>query len=48
MKLLVEHVLQHLRLPEPQAQADRAEGSRQANHAQLIGEVAIAVVMMIV
>lgn len=48
MKRLVEHVLQHRRLPEPQAQTDHAERAGQADHAQLVGEIAVAFVMVVV
>jgi hypothetical protein len=48
MKRLVEHVLQHRRLPEPQTQADHAESPGEADHAKLIGEVTVAFVMMMI
>ena len=45
MKLVREQIPEHLRLPEPQAQANGAECAGEADHAKLIDEVAVPFVM---
>ena len=48
MKRLVQHVLEHRRLPEIQTQTDHTECAGQTDHAKLIGEIAIPFVMMMI
>ena len=48
MKLLAQHEVQHFGLPEPQAQTDHAERARQPDHAKLIDEIRIPLIMMMI
>ena len=46
MKLLAEHVGEHLGLPKVQTKTDDAERARQSDHAELIDEVGVAFVVL--
>jgi uncharacterized membrane protein YcjF (UPF0283 family) len=48
VKLFAEHQVQHVFLQKPQAKADGAEPAGQSDHAKLIDEIGIAVVMLVI